>query len=532
MNNEIILPVQNVPETEENRVAAILETAWAFYRKDPYIQYDNRRLNKYSSLYGNRTSEGMNNTPEIPGPQRNTFLVCSYYTYGVAFHAFDCRMLETSAHCSAVVLGRAEEESLQPYIFWHYEADDTEEHTREGMEQLRSLLRPGDILSYERKANPVGHAVVWAGDCNGDGVDDILNVDGKPFNTEKMIDVREPNGAVVINAPKGKRPTGWSYFFEEDAYDYFPKLKKVTVYRLPEMKYSKLIPISERAKTRILFPGLVIFFEAEDGVFGCAKKGGEYTYTLKIQNRSEKNHEGILVQLPVPENAEIVKVNGEPAENGTVKRTVSVAAGGETVLTYTVKATGAVGTVIETGVGYVHAIPLPLLKTAIVSRKADAKAVKAAAEKACGEQGEAFLAAYLKALGTDLPAPTVEGLLSRLYTPETYEDCRLFRPKTDARIRAEGSAWGKMRVPDFFGGMNVATQVDSLRVAELWAKDLQAGDLLLWQADENSAPMAAVHDGESLLRAEGGALVPMTQEELDVFITYDFFIALRPTQAE
>ena len=529
--DEIILPVQNVPETEENRVAAVLETAWAFRRKNPYVQYDNRSLNKISGFYGNRTAEGMNNTPELAGPQRNTYLVCSFYTYGVAYHAFDCRLVETSAHCSAVKLGRAEEESLLPYVLWHYEADDTEEHTREGMEEFRRTVRPGDILSYERKANPVGHAVVWAGDCNGDGEDDILNVDGRPFNYEKLIDFREPDGAVAINAPGGKRPTGWSYFLDEAAYDYFPKLKKVTIYRLPDVKYAKSIPISERAKTRILFPGLVIFFEAEDGVFGCVPKGGEYTYTLKIQNHSDKDHKGILVQLPVPECAEIVRVCGEKAENGIVKRTVDVPAGGETVITYTVKATGNVGDVIKTGTGYVHAIPLPALNTAIVSKKDDAAAVRAAAEAACGESGEAFLAAYLKARGFSVPAPTVAGLLSRLYVPETLEACRVFRPKTEACIRAEGSTWGKMRIPDFFGGQNVITEVSSLRVKEQRAEDLQAGDLLLWQEKEDTAPMAAVHDGERFLLAADGALTPMTQEDLDKFLVYDFFIALRPTQA-
>ena len=35
-----ILPVQTVAETDENRINAVLEFAWAFYRKNPYVQYD------------------------------------------------------------------------------------------------------------------------------------------------------------------------------------------------------------------------------------------------------------------------------------------------------------------------------------------------------------------------------------------------------------------------------------------------------------------------------------------------------------
>ena len=38
--DEIVLPTQVVPDTTENRQNAVLEFAWAFYRKNPYVQYD------------------------------------------------------------------------------------------------------------------------------------------------------------------------------------------------------------------------------------------------------------------------------------------------------------------------------------------------------------------------------------------------------------------------------------------------------------------------------------------------------------
>jgi hypothetical protein len=94
----------------------------------------------------------------------------------------------------------------------------------------------------------------------------------------------------------------------------------------------------------------------------------------------------------------------------------------------------------------------------------------------------------------------------------------------------EQQALYKMQIPEFFGGQSVATDIDSLRVKELRNEDLLAGDILIWQK-EGGEPMAAVHNGTALVMPFGNGLTEMEQWRLDEFIMYEFFIALRPTQA-
>jgi hypothetical protein len=52
----------------------------------------------------------------------------------------------------------------------------------------------------------------------------------------------------------------------------------------------------------VLFPDLEITYTAEGGIYGAVEQGRELTYTLTLRNRSENDHEGIVVQIPAPEN--------------------------------------------------------------------------------------------------------------------------------------------------------------------------------------------------------------------------------------
>ena len=87
----------------------------------------------------------------------------------------------------------------------------------------------------------------------------------------------------------------------------------------------------------------------------------------------------------------------------------------------------------------------------------------------------------------------------------------------------------KLRIMSVFGTRPEAIKM-APRVKELRNDDLLAGDILLWQK-EGGEPMAAVHNGTALVMPFGNGLTEMEQWRLDEFIMYEFFIALRPTQA-
>ena len=524
----IVLPVQNVEETLQNRQKAILEFAWAFYRKNPYVQYDIFNMARVGRRYcGARTCARMNNTPEMAGPQQNIFQHCNFYAYACAYHAFDHEMNGKWENCYVTPLATRGEHA-EPFTVWQRTNTGVEAEDAAAMEEFFSVLQPGDIICYVRNRTVTPHVVIWLGDINGDGVGDMINVDGTPYKLAEKKDPREKNGAVVINTDRWVCESGVNYFRVPKFFDYFPLLKHISVLRYADMKHAEELPLTERAKTRLLFPGLDIYYEVEGGIYGSVVKGEELTYTLKITNRSEKEHTGILVQLPVPENAEVVKIDGNPAENDTVKWTLTIPAG-ETVLhTYTVKPTGEIGSVIRTGTGYVHAIPLFEHFTSVISAKTDAVRVKAALQAAAGKEGQDFLDTYCKAMGISTVIPEADKILQTLYTPTVLEEVDMFVPTAAEHLSAEGAALAKLQIPYYFGGRYIATECESLRVKELKAEHLQAGDLLLWWEDEDDAlPAVAVHDGENLIH-RGEAV---TQEILDALLMSRFFIGLRPSQS-
>ena len=89
---------------------------------------------------------------------------------------------------------------------------------------------------------------------------------------------------------------------------------------------------------------------------------------------------------------------------------------------------------------------------------------------------------------------------------------------------------GKMLVPDFHGGQYTQTVEYTLRVKDVFAKNLTAGDILLWQTDSVSSIEVAVHDGENLYWVTNGSLQIMDQPMLDKFFIYRWFAAIRPLQ--
>ena len=79
----------------------------------------------------------------------------------------------------------------------------------------------------------------------------------------------------------------------------------------------------------------------------------------------------------------------------------------------------------------------------------------------------------------------------------------------------------------YSGGNYFNDGPESERVKEVRACDLEAGDILIWEELKGYCD-TAIHDGEKFLRVKDGKIVAMTQEDLDRFFTYRYFVAFRP----
>jgi len=124
--------------------------------------------------------------------------------------------------------------------------------------------------------------------------------------------------------------------------------------------------------------------------------------------------------------------------------------------------------------------------------------------------------------------PDLDKLKDVFYDEKRIGDYKVLIPKDV--IAEEDKTLAKMAITDFYGGQYVHDGLETTRVKDLRAKDLQAGDILIWEELRGDCE-TAVHDGEKFLYVKNGEIAAMTQEDLDRFFTYRYFIALRPTQA-
>ena len=148
------------------------------------------------------------------------------------------------------------------------------------------------------------------------------------------------------------------------------------------------------------------------------------------------------------------------------------------------------------------------------------------ADKHKGKSGLEFANAVYAELGKTLNLPAeLRDLQDALFDERRVGDYKVFVPKETY----ENTAAAKMQIPDFFGGKYILTEMESRRINQIRAYDMLAGDLLIWEEFKGDCQIA-VHDGTNLLHVKDGSIVPMTQEDLDRFLIYRFFLALRPTQ--
>lgn len=527
-SDEIKVPTLQLEETLENRQAALVAAAKAYYHKNPYVQYDNQTMTTAGKLHGLRAQYDQENAPEYASEDLTVYDVCSAYVYDLVFQAIGYKLLENRNNCITSSLSDVKGVPEEIVIYQRTNEKGNTEANVPYMEEMLAMLQPGDVVTYYRY-NGTGHTVLYCGDLDGDGKGDILHCDGGKYDFTTGIDEEEADGSIVFNhrrAPSALEFLGSSSFSE-----YLAKMDRYSLIR-PALISSEEYPMTDSVKSRMLYPDMAIYLNAQCGNYGAVNADSTLTYTVTVKNNSAEDYLGVLLQFPVPAGTEIVEVNGAKAKNKTVKLELDLPAGQEVAIPITVKITAAVGTRIVAEGGYVQAIPLPKITTTVQKTSFDHETVKAAIAGAKGKDGAAFVNAVWQTLDPAAPAiPEYLELRDGLFDRKSVGELKIYIHKDLDKLTDAEKVLRTMWVEEYYGGMSLSTMGHNRRVLELRYRDLQAGDVVVFSQKALLEGTYGVFDGENLIVPKDGGFQTLLDIQFAKLLSYELFTVLRPTQA-
>ena len=525
-SDAIVLPVVEVEDTVENRRQAAVEIAKSYWRKNPYVQYDNTAMTSGGGFkMGWRSQRDWDSTPEHASADLTVYTVCSSFTYDTAFQSVGVSIMGDRALCLTKDISKGSGIDEVAVVYQRTNDPNNMAENEAEAKKVQAMLQPGDIVNYFRYSGS-GHSVLYVGDIDGDGKGDILHSDGKGFDYAGQTDRTESSGTILINIKRA--PSADEFLFDPSFSEYLPKANYYAIVRPSALPVSEY-PMTEPAKTRVLYQDMVTYFTCEAGYFGAVAADGELTYKLRVENHGKTDYKGLLLQIPAPQNAKIVKINGQTTTKQAVRFSADIPAGGFAEVTMTVVPTAGVGTNIVAEGGYVHTIPLPSITTAVQKASFTAPAVNMAIKNAAGKDGVDFVNAVWKTLDPNAAeVPAFDALLNGLFARKNVGENKLYVPKTEDA----DATLANMMVHWYFGGRKVITPENNNRVLTLRYQDLQPGDVLI--VGENSLLDATygVFDGAMMVMAKNGKTTSMLESQYNALLAKDFFVVLRPSQAQ
>ncbi len=298
-------------------------------------------------------------------------------------------------------------------------------------------LRAGDIfLSENHSVIYVGNGVVL--DCSGkkyipsEGTDRVENPDGAVYGRVSSVvsELNKAKNTFVLIRPLD--------FYAQD-FD-GDKGNDVVMYN------GEMLDIPESTKSRIKFPAMDINRTVDATPYGTVSQGDTLTYKVVItnntkhqnyanwlnsSNNSGKDYENLKITETIPSGTELVSATGNyQLDNGVLTWIVNVPAQSSVEISYTVKATGQVGSMIVNDGGFVDNIPSNSISNLIGKKKLDSTQIETLTTLANAENtnglsaygsGLEFAENIYKAMNVNLELPSIENIIQNLFTPTYIE---------------------------------------------------------------------------------------------------------------
>lgn len=483
----------------DRRVQAVLETAFAYYRKGPAIQYDSMDLARVGSRNG---QPGCRRTKDYASPECYTmdepgYMVCSTFPFNVYYEAIGVELTGhvDSSNCKGL-MGLTD-----GTIVYHWKECDGET-LEEAVEVLKAVLRPGDLFVSTKGTD---HALLYMGEVYGDGVPYFMHSWGAKYNMNTGKDSYETMGTLRLQTMeevclahgnddwyKQNKIPRWCVW---GGMSHWAVIRPLRVYREEDH------PLTANAVARLEKPGLDIDRRCSHNFFKTVGEGEYLTYTLTVTNTSENTYE-IPVAEQLPEGTVLM--------DGKLSWTWTLGPGEKREASYTVRVLPGFDRIVSTG-GMVAGIRSNTLVTPV--------------RKHLTEDQEQKLQKLQSCNGLDHARRVYEDLLG-IYLPE-FTVSRFFQGEGEQLISRNGKKI-PMLVDRYIGGRSLIHEKD--RILEFSEDYLRIGDILLYVTE----PMTEQEQHECYIYLGQGRYAGpegLTQEQpLWKAFTKDLFMCLRPGQ--
>ena len=512
---------------------AIVQTALAFHHK-PTMDYDSTELTNQARSKGGIIREHEEIAPEYATSDFTVYTVCSSFCWEVYWNVFGYRITEDH---SKFLTGEQYTKAPEKLVVFKHDNLADPDGIEDAAQKTLQLLQPGDVMICISTTTASGHAMLYVGDLDGDGMAEIIHSSGKKYDLETGVDQVEEGGN-ILHEPITARLIDTATY---------PKNNNQMVYtdlRNPKMRYLVLRPlldtegtktISAPARSRMKYTEMTIDRTVNTRRYGSAATGDTLKYTIEIENHSKSAYSNLPVSETIPNGVSLVNgsvTNGGSVSGNKITWTLNIPAGEKVTLSYDVTVTAKRGETIVSGGGMVDNIPSNTLETTVSGKAPSASKLQSANIKDFSATGTAFAnEVYQKTLGVSLNLPPIKELIKAFYTQQSFSGTRLYY--LNETVAPAYQTIRNMMVPNWTGGKYLRTDSSKLRNLNCHTADLQPGDIVVSTTVSASDASTNIYvwTGKTLLASLGTKVATAREANLIALQTKDVFFVLRPSLA-
>ena len=521
-NNARILAEYN------RRVAAVLETAFAMYRRGKYLQYDSVALTYAPTRRGapgcRRATDEF--SPEDATKDAMKYIVCSSFIYNAYFDAIGWRLCGEPDNCTCIHHYQPNDDTV--VYRWN---ENEGVSVSEAIEHIRQILRPGDIFTSGKATQ---HTVLYLGDYLGDGQKYVMHAWGGKYSMKKGKEHFEQRGTLRIQTIDQLCFTeGNKEWYKENKiarWSMYDNMRDVVILRPLRVYRESEYPLTPNAVARLERPGLNITRTASVAPYQTISVGDKVTYTIWVENHSKNDYPGICITEKIPANTAFVEALQATREGDTLSWVVDVRAGGKTEVSWTVEATEKGRIIAEGGnVAGIRSNRIETLVDHVLSESQKQMLLGLTPGNAASTaKGLAFCNdIFRKHLGQELQLPETAELVSQLVEPFEAEGLEepsvCFKKSIPEKLK-------KLLIPHYCGGRGLI-QPAGERILEFGLDYLMTGDILIYaqkplEKDADYRVYLYLGEGRFICSSEAG-VTTCGEEILWPAFTEDFFVGLR-----